>query len=33
VSKIFFNPPTFWPVGGQNIAVISLSTGSQSENS
>jgi len=19
-KKIFFDPPTFWPVGGQNIA-------------
>ena len=32
-KKKFFDPPTFWPVGGQNIAVISLSTGRQSENS
>jgi len=32
-TKIF-DPPTIWPVGGgQNIAVISLSTGRQSENS
>jgi len=24
-QKIFFDPPTFWPVGGQNIAYIDKS--------